>query len=82
MATEQSRQVVVVAPTKSTGVAILLTVLVRPLGNALFDRHRSNCDAYRHLGVRSSDVWFWRAADVAHLHHMGRRWPRVRTTRI
>lgn len=32
MATEQARQVVVVTPTKSAGVAILLTVLFGPLG--------------------------------------------------
>ena len=32
MVTEQTRQVVVVTPTKSAGVAILLTVLFGPLG--------------------------------------------------
>lgn len=32
MATEQARQVVVVTPTKSAGVAILLTALFGPLG--------------------------------------------------
>jgi len=32
MTTEQARQVIVVAPTKSAGVAILLTVLFGPLG--------------------------------------------------
>jgi hypothetical protein len=32
MVSEQTRQVVVVTPTKSAGVAILLTVLFGPLG--------------------------------------------------
>ena len=71
MANEQARQVVVVTPTKSTGVAILLTILFGPVGMFYSTIAGAIVMILVSLVVAVLTLGLGLILKLAHLHHLG-----------